>query len=270
MKLDDSKPEVAAELESITGDGALKTESDVGHPEAPAESTAAADGSEFAEPAASAAEATQDGYVSQSETAYQEPLPRLRGISRQSNNQPLTSVYVGNLFFEVTEETLRKEFERFGEIQSVKVVTDARGLSRGFGFVEFVNIDSATQAVEELDQQLLEGRRLSVQFNKPKERAARNITIHPPTTTLFIGNMSFEMSDRDLSDLFRDMRNVKDVRVAIDRNTGQCRGFTHADFHDLESAKEAYDKLQGKVIYGRALRVDYSTPSSSTRQVRRD
>ncbi|KAK4987894.1 hypothetical protein LTR28_001805, partial [Elasticomyces elasticus] len=53
-----------------------------------------------------------------------------------------------------------------------------------------------------------------------------------PTKTLFIGNMSFQMSDKDLNDLFREIRNVLDVRVAIDRRTGQPRGFAHADFID--------------------------------------
>ena len=68
------------------------------------------------------------------------------------------------------------------------------------------------------------------------------------------------MSDADLNKLFRDIRNVIDVRVAIDRRTGQPRGFAHADFVDVESAvkgKESLEK-QGE-IYGRRLRVDYSS-----------
>ena len=79
-----------------------------------------------------------------------------------------------------------------------------------------------------------------------------------PTRTLFIGNLAFDMSDRDLNALFRDVRNVVDVRVAIDRRTGQPRGFAHADFTDVESAKEAFVGLAGKEVCGRILRVDYS------------
>lgn len=70
--------------------------------------------------------------------------------------------------------------------------------------------------------------------------------------------MSFEMSDKDLNDLFRDIRNVIDVRVAIDRRSGQPRGFAHADFIDLPSADRAKEILSQKEIYGRRLRVDYS------------
>ena len=71
--------------------------------------------------------------------------------------------------------------------------------------------------------------------------------------------MSFDMSDRDLNALFRSVKNVVDVRVAIDRRTGQPRGFAHADFTDVASAESAMEEMQGKMVQGRALRVDFST-----------
>jgi nucleolin len=116
--------------------------------------------------------------------------------------------------------------------------------------------------------QVFEGRNLVVQFHRVKEASkSRDSTgayvQNPPSKTLFIGNMSFEMSDKDLNDLFRDIRNVMDVRVAIDRRTGQPRGFAHADFIDTASAIRARDVLQAKTIYGRQLRVDFSKSTSS-------
>lgn len=59
-------------------------------------------------------------------------------------------------------------------------------------------------------------------------------------------------------DLFRNIRNVLDVRVAIDRRSGQPRGFAHADFIDIESAVRAKETLENKVVYGRNLRVNFS------------
>ena len=110
-----------------------------------------------------------------------------------------------------------------------------------------------------------------MQFHRAKSNSkTRNTTgnyeANPPSKTLFIGNMSFEMSDKDLNDLFRDIRNVMDVRVAIDRRTGQPRGFAHADFIDVASATKAREVLKEKVIYGRQLRVDFS--KSGTQQQR--
>ncbi|OAG39425.1 hypothetical protein AYO21_06441 [Fonsecaea monophora] len=184
------------------------------------------------------------------------------------------TLYIGNLFFDVTESDLVKEFARFGPVTKCKIVRDSRGLSKGFGYVDFSTQEAADAAMERLNMSLFEGRRITVQYaarpsgvldNQNVERKPLN----PPSKTLFIGNMSFEMTDRDLTNLFRGIRNVIDVRVAIDRRTGQPRGFAHADFIDVKSAMEAMKVLQEKEIYGRRLRVDFSY-SSANRAPRND
>jgi nucleolin len=141
---------------------------------------------------------------------------------------------------------------------------------RRFGYVDYETTEQATKAIETLNQQLFEGRRLAVQYaayeSKTLESRGGRGTfergapkpLNPPSKTLFIGNMSFEMTDRDLNTLFKGIRNVIDVRVAIDRRTGQPRGFAHADFVDVKSAMEAMKNLEGKETYGRKLRLDYS------------
>ena len=132
-----------------------------------------------------------------------------------------------------------------------------------FGYVDFADQRSAARAVETMNQALYEGRRLTVQFSAKKKFEPRaDSTPNPPSKTLFIGNMSFEMSDQDLNDLFRDIRDVTDVRVAIDRRTGQPRGFAHAEFHTEAGAEKAKSVLQDKEVYGRKLRVDFSAPKS--------
>jgi nucleolin len=139
-----------------------------------------------------------------------------------------------------------------------------------FGYVDFETTAAATKAIETLNQQLFEGRRLAVQYAAYSSRQLDNDRsgfprsdrpqkpLNPPSKTLFIGNMSFEMTDRDLNALFRGIKNVIDVRVAIDRRTGQPRGFAHADFIDVKSAMEAMKVLETKETYGRKLRLDYS------------
>jgi nucleolin len=100
---------------------------------------------------------------------------------------------------------------------------------------------------------------MAVQMHRP--RPSTRFGTSEPTSTLYIGNMSYMMTDRDLNSLFRPLRNVTDVRVAIDRRTGQPRGFAHADFTDEESAVAARTELQGKLVYGRNLRVEYAVES---------
>ncbi|PQE24749.1 nucleic acid-binding protein [Rutstroemia sp. NJR-2017a WRK4] len=170
--------------------------------------------------------------------------------------EPTNGCYIGNLLFDVTEEDLRREFEPFGTIKEVRLTRDARGLSKGFAYVEFETTEEATAAIEAKNQTVFEGRRLVVNYIN---RTPRSRDTNPPSKSLFIGNLAFEMSDADLNTLFRDIRNVLDVRVAIDRRTGQPRGFAHADFVDVESAVKAHEQLANKIVFDRPLRVDFSS-----------
>lgn len=129
-----------------------------------------------------------------------------------------------------------------------------------FGFLTFATREAAEAAIAEANASFWHGRRINVAHRKPKETtfAMERPEVMEPTTSLYIGNIPYETSDADLNRLFRELDNVQDVRVAVDRNTGWPRGFAHADFADLESAIKAHEKLATTHIAGRLLRVDYS------------
>ena len=130
-----------------------------------------------------------------------------------------------------------------------------------FGFVTFTTQAAAQRALEECDKSFWHGRRINVQHRHPREqtRPARSAAApSEPTTSLYVGNIPYETSDADLNRLFRDLKNITDVRVAVDRNTGWPRGFAHADFADVESAIEAHKAIGQMTLGGRNLRVDYS------------
>jgi RNA recognition motif-containing protein len=75
-----------------------------------------------------------------------------------------TKLYVGNLNYETTEETLRAAFEADGrQVQSVSVITDRMtGQPRGFAFVEMASPQDAQNAISALDGRELDGRTLKV------------------------------------------------------------------------------------------------------------
>ncbi len=61
-------------------------------------------------------------------------------------------IFIGNLSWNATEEALKELFEQFGEVVSVRIVTDPyTGRSKGFGFVEMLDENSCNQAIEKLD-----------------------------------------------------------------------------------------------------------------------
>jgi RNA recognition motif-containing protein len=80
-------------------------------------------------------------------------------------------LYVGNLAFHTTEDSLLRAFSQYGEVVETKVVLDREtGRSRGFGFVEMRDDNQGRAACEALDQREFEGRRLTVNEAKPQER----------------------------------------------------------------------------------------------------
>jgi RNA recognition motif-containing protein len=79
-------------------------------------------------------------------------------------------IYVGNLPYKVDEESLRDAFGSFGEIMSVRIITDETGRSKGFGFVEMSSDDDATKAITALNGTDLMGRNIIVNEARPQER----------------------------------------------------------------------------------------------------
>jgi RNA recognition motif-containing protein len=80
-----------------------------------------------------------------------------------------TSIYVGNLSFDSNEQAIRKLFEQYGTVHSVKMIEDRdTGRSRGFGFVE-MDPDAASAAIQALNGKDLDGRALKVNEAKPRE-----------------------------------------------------------------------------------------------------
>jgi cold-inducible RNA-binding protein len=81
-------------------------------------------------------------------------------------------LYVGNLSFGATEDSIKTLFTQYGEVVSVKIITDSMsGRSRGFGFVEMENADDAIAA---LNNQQFEGRTLTVNVAREKTEGGRS------------------------------------------------------------------------------------------------
>ena len=79
------------------------------------------------------------------------------------------NIFVGSLPYDLSEAELRDIFEKFGEVSSVKVITDKiSGRSKGFGFIEMPDDEQAKKAIEELNGAELAGR--SIVVNKSEER----------------------------------------------------------------------------------------------------
>jgi len=80
-------------------------------------------------------------------------------------------LYVGNMAYGTSKETLEKAFAEFGEVVSVSIITDRQtGRPKGFAFVEFSSPEEAEAAKEALNGAELDGRALNVDNAREQER----------------------------------------------------------------------------------------------------
>jgi RNA recognition motif-containing protein len=78
------------------------------------------------------------------------------------------NIYVGNLNYKVKEDDLKTVFEDYGQVESVKVITDKMsGRSKGFGFIEMQNDDEARTAIEALHESEYDVRKMIVKEARP-------------------------------------------------------------------------------------------------------
>lgn len=77
---------------------------------------------------------------------------------------------------------------------------------------------------------------------------------------IYVGNLSFRMSDSELEKTFAEFGEVKSAKVITDRETGRSKGFGFVEMADASSGAQAIEKLNGSEVEGRTLRVNEAKP----------
>ena len=76
---------------------------------------------------------------------------------------------------------------------------------------------------------------------------------------IYVGNLSYQTTEQDLSTLFEQIGPVESVHIITDRDTGQSKGFAFVEMDD-EDAEEAITQLNGAEVGGRSLTVNAARP----------
>jgi RNA recognition motif-containing protein len=80
------------------------------------------------------------------------------------------------------------------------------------------------------------------------------------STKLFVGNLSFKITENDLQDAFAAYGSVVETNLMMDRMSGRPRGFAFVTMGSEEEAQKAIEALNGKELDGRALTVNVARP----------
>ena len=190
--------------------------------------------------------------------------------SKSYNSGTWPELFVNNLSYKTTDESLKKYFSKYGEVESTKIVFDKEtGRPKGVGFCKFCDSSSAAKALKDNDNLFLDGRPLAVSYSNDKKGSAKvrksqfqgNKNYEGEKYSIFIGNLSFKTNEDGIKNLFEDCGNIIDIRIAR-RPDGNPRGFAHVDFDSKEGMEMALEKT-GYRLDGRELRIDKTTNQPS-------
>lgn len=140
-----------------------------------------------------------------------------------------TNVYVKNVEAEVTDDEFRQLFEKYGEVTSAAVARDeeAGGKSRGFGFVNYVNHEDASKAVDELHESEFHGQKLYVgraqkkhereeELRKKYEQARVEQANRYQGVNLYVKNLDDDVDDEELRSIFAPCGTITSAKVMRD------------------------------------------------------
>jgi len=184
---------------------------------------------------------------------------------KKSDDGEKTELYVANMPYSATDQSIEDYFSKYGKIKNVKLLKDKMGRSKGIAFVKFDTNAEATKALATNEQEF-EGRKLRVNFagENPTDREERPSTKFEKGSnqcTVFIGNIPFSSSKDAIEDMFKSCGSIKDVRFAT-RDDGKPKGFAHIEFNNEDSVEKAL-KMNGTEMDGRHLKVDIAGNKSS-------
>jgi len=170
-----------------------------------------------------------------------------------------TRVRLGNLSFELDgqDEEIKKHFQSCGNVVKVEMITKVDGRFAGVSIVEFADKGAAAKAIETLNETEFHGRNLKLSYSNERNGATANrkqISEKPDgCTTLFIANLSFNVTEEEVIEFFSDCGTVKECRWP----KGDFTGIGWVEFWTTEEVDVAIKK-NGESLQGRPIRIDYA------------
>lgn len=172
-------------------------------------------------------------------------------------------LFVRNLSYSTDEDGLRDFFSKFGEVIKVKILM-RDGRSKGTGFVEFAEHRVPQKLLDDNEDLELDGRKLGINWSGEqggdrgdrgdrRERRDNNSNAER-NKTIFVGNLSYNSTEDEITRFFEDCGKVVNVRLGKD-DSGKSKGYCHIDFENEEDVENALRK-SGEELDGRRIRVD--------------
>ncbi|CAI5454676.1 unnamed protein product [Caenorhabditis angaria] len=196
---------------------------------------------------------------------FQSRGQRLREFG--DTGRKFTNVFVKNFGDNLDDEKLVKLFEKFGTISSATVMKDAAGKPKGFGFVAYAEAEDAAKAVEEMNDQILEGTELKLLVCRAQKKSERSSELKRAYeakkqeriqryqgVNLYVKNLEENVNDEELKKHFDSFGTITSAKVMTDEN-GRSKGFGFVCFEKPEEATNAVTEMNSKMVGTKPLYV---------------
>ena len=170
----------------------------------------------------------------------------------------MAKIYVGNLSYDESNESLSRLFQDFGEVKSAEIVLFRRtGKSRGFGFVEMNDLEGQL-AIESLNGKEVNGRVLKVNISDPSEHLAE--VDNEQLSRIYVGNLPEDSDVYFIVNLFHPYGKITSAMVIHNPEPGKFESFGFVEMESNEAANRAIEELNEREIDGMVLRVNWAKP----------
>lgn len=189
-------------------------------------------------------------------------VPKKERIAANSQKK-YTNIYIKNLDLSVDETKLKELFSPFGEIQSLIIMKDEQGGSKGFAFINYDQPEQAEKAVDEMNNKDIGGKTLFV--GRAQKRQERDVELRQKFeqmkmeqmskyqgVNLYIKNLDDEIDDDKLRGLFTPFGTITSCVVMKD-NKGISKGFGFVCYTNPEEATRAVTDMNGKIVGSKPL-----------------
>ncbi|KAJ7563189.1 hypothetical protein O6H91_03G099800 [Diphasiastrum complanatum] len=156
------------------------------------------------------------------------------------------NIFIKNLDKNIDNKALSDTFSVFGTILSCKVATDSSGQSKGYGYVQFDQDESAQNAINQVNGMLLNDKQVYVgPFVRRQERD--NVPAASKFNNVFVKNLSETTTEDDLRQVFGSFGSISSAVVMRDPD-GKSKCFGFVNFEHTDDAAKAVESLNGRKI----------------------
>ncbi|XP_034275951.1 poly(U)-binding-splicing factor PUF60 isoform X3 [Pantherophis guttatus] len=208
--------------------------------------------------------------VKQTIAHQQQQLTNLQmAAQRQRALAIMCRVYVGSIYYELGEDTIRQAFAPFGPIKSIDMSWDSVTMKhKGFAFVEYEVPEAAQLALEQMNSVMLGGRNIKrpsrvafLQVGRPSNIGQAQPIIDQLAeearafNRIYVASVHQDLSDDDIKSVFEAFGKIKSCTLARDPTTGKHKGYGFIEYEKAQSSQDAVSSMNLFDLGGQYLRV---------------